>query len=291
VWGFRKVQPVRFLRAGKAQEFHSFYRELYALQATLEDSLNFFQKHFPNPKGEAELLGNHGDEPAPADSDKVDEKGGGLFDEAQARKILEALKIVPAEVSRNTVNNFAEVISRVAMVLLKDGASKAERRVSRRVPAKLNRQDVLNVERERYLFQRSDYRLREVVLMPDISGSMDKYIPFIIGLISRLRRADLNVRVVCWASRPVEVPFADVMQGKLPGKAGRGGTDGEALARFIEEEGIRQAVIITDNAAGRISTPINARVQLCLVEGASESGSFLDRDVVPRCTVHRLKVS
>lgn len=292
IWGFRKVQPVHMLRPRKAQEFHAFYRKLYALQATLEDSLEFFQKHFPKPKGEQELLGSHGEDAnAAKDADKDQPGGGGLFDEAAARKILEALKIVPAAVSRNTVNNFAEVIARVALLLLKDGATKAERRVSRRVPAKLNRQDVINIERDRYLFQRSDYRLKEVVLMPDISGSMDKYLAFIIGLISRLRRADLTVRVVCWANRPVEVPFEEIMKGNLPKKVDRGSTDGEALARFISSERIGQAVIITDNAAGRITTPINARVQLCLVEGSSESGSFLDKNVVPRCQVHRLKLS
>jgi len=291
IWGFRKVQPVRFLRASKAQEFHAFYRKLYALQTTLQESLDFFSKHFPRPRGERELLGNHGDEPVPKDSDQEQKVGDGLFNESEARKIMEALKIIPAEVSRSSANNFAEVIARVALILLKDGATKAERRVSRRVPAKLNRQDVFNIERERYQFQRSDYRLKEVVLMPDISGSMDKYLPFIIGLIARLRRADMTVRVVCWASHPVEVPFEDVMQGKLPKKVNRGSTDGEALALFIAEERIEQAVIITDNAAGRISTPISARVQLCLVEGSNESGSFLDKDFVPRCQVHRLKVS
>lgn len=287
-WRWRKLVPVRLARSSKSQEFHAFYRRLYALEVTLEEALNFFQKHFPKSSREFELLGGGHGEPDSA-APKAGEADQ-LFDSAEARKILEALNIVPKEVSKKTRDNFAEIIRRVASIILHDGTERAERRVSRRVPAKLNRHDVLNIERDRYLFQRPDYRLKEIVLFPDISGSMDKYIPFMIGLIAKLRKADLSVRTVCWASRPVEVPFTDILQGKLPGKAGRGGTDGEALAQFIAEQGIEQAVIITDNCAGQVTTKIKARVQLCLVEGGSESGSFLDKRAVPHLTLHRLKL-
>ncbi|HEY9784139.1 MAG TPA: hypothetical protein V6D17_01970, partial [Candidatus Obscuribacterales bacterium] len=286
-WRWRSIVPVRKARAGKSQQFHAFYRRLYALDATLEQALDFFQKHFPKSSMEFQLMGGHGDQDGPASKNGSQDE---LFDAAEARKILEALNIIPKEVSKQTRDNFAEIIRRVASIVLHEGTVRAERRVSRRVPAKLNRRDVLNLEREHYVFQRPDYRLKEIVLFPDISGSMDKYIPFMIGLIAKLRKADLSVRTVCWASRPVEVPFTDILQGKLPSKAGRGGTDGEALAQFMQAERIEQAVIITDNAAGRITTKVRARVQLCLVEGGNESGSFLDRTVVPHCTLHRLKL-
>jgi hypothetical protein len=357
-WRWRKIAPVHRVSTSKAQEFYAFYKKLYALKMTLEESLEFFKKHFPKESKDCRFLGKHagsgssseqpeqnpaqgkpeetqdqkpspsssaqdegkeprdnqsgGDKdqpPAPSSSssegdkdwqpssgkssDEVDStpgSGGPLFDEDEARQILQELKILPREVSRKTSDNFAEIIRKVATTLVREGSERAEIRITRRLPAKLDRHDVLNIERERYLFRRSDFRLREVVLFPDISGSMDAYIPFMVGLIGRLRKADLVVRTICWASKPVEVPFTDVLQGKLPAQAGRGGTDGESLARFIEKEKIRQAVIITDNAAGQIQTRINARVQLCLVEGAADHGSFLDRRMVPHLAIHQLKL-
>jgi hypothetical protein len=294
VWRWRKLKPVSECSKSKAAEFYGFYWRLYALKVTLQEALDFIKKHFPEGSGTSELIGEHADgEPASPQQDEPppDADPEPLFNEADAQKVLEALNVMAQAVAKKTSDNFAEIIRRVATTLVRDGAERAERRLYRKPPAKLNRRDIINIERDKNLFQKADYRLREITLLPDISGSMDKYIPFMIGLIQKLRKADLVVRTICWASRPVEVPFTDVLQGKLPSKAGRGGTDGEALARFIQQEGIEQAVIITDNQAGSLQTRITANVQLCLVEGSAMSGSFLDRTVVPRCTVHQLKLA
>jgi predicted metal-dependent peptidase len=309
---FKRMKPVGEVDTSKSKKFYDFYRKLYALEIGLDKALKFFQEHFPEPTSESNLLGNHGavneekpeqvnkqkvDESDSSDNhgnvdkseqEKVDQQEGGLFDPVEAREILEALKIVPAEVSKETSNNFAEIIGRVASVLNQQGPSRADKRQSRRFPAKLNRQDVLNIERDRMLFQRHDYRLKEVIICPDISGSMEEYIPFIIGLIQKLQTANVRVRVVCWAGSTLEVPLREILQGNLPDTIDISNTNGESLVQFLECERIAHAVVITDNCAGQIHTRVNTQIHLCLVEGSDESGSFLNREVVPKCKLHHL---
>ncbi|HEY9777398.1 MAG TPA: hypothetical protein V6C81_26790 [Planktothrix sp.] len=243
----------------------------------------------PPPDAEKREQANPGGKPK-SETDKKDADDSPLFDESEAAQIREALRIPGQAVKRKTSDNFAEIIRKVATVLVRDGAVRAEQRYTRRLPAKLDRHDVITLERDKNLFRRADYRLKEVTLFPDISGSMSAYIPFMIGLVQKLRKAELQVRVVCWASRPVEIPFTDLLQGKLPSSAGSG-TDGELLAQFIQREGIEQAVIITDNEAGNITTRITGGVHLCLIEGARKTGSFLDKSMVPHCTTHQLKLA
>lgn len=287
---FKSYKPVHKVSTEKSREFYAFYKKLYDLEISLEESLKFFQKYFPVPAGELPWLGGHGDAGKPAEEEGNTAGSGDLFDEYEANRILNKLLIKELPVSRSTSANFAEIAKRVALNLTQAGATKAERRISRRFPAKLGRSDLVQIETDRFLFKRSDYRLREVWLLLDISSSMDKYLPFMINLINTLSRAGLKIRVVCWASRAMEVPYSQILEGKLPGRVGRGGTDGEQLAVYMANEKIEQAVIITDNAAGQIGTRITARLQLCLVEGANHSGSFLDKRTVPNCTTHQLKL-
>ena len=49
-------------------------------------------------------------------------------------------------------------------------------------------------------------------------------------------------------------------------------------------------VILTDNEAGTIVTPITARVYLCLVERGKDEGSFADKSVVPHSKSFQLKL-
>jgi hypothetical protein len=287
----KRLRPMREVDTSKSQQFFDFYRRLYALQVGLDEALKFFKEHFPEPKSESNFLGNHG-EPDDGGGERGEEEklNGGLFGRGEAQTILESLKFEPVAVSRQASNNFAEIIRRVASLLSQQGASRADRRLSRRFPAKLNRQDVINIERDRMLFRRQDYRLREVVICPDISGSMDKYIPFVIGLIQKLQLANVSVRLVCWAGTTLEVPLKAVLQGELPNRIDRGRTDGESLAQFFERERIAHAVIITDNGAGQIRTRVNTQIHLCLVEGGNKSGSFLEREAVPNCKLYHLSL-
>jgi hypothetical protein len=166
--------------------------------------------------------------------------------------------------------------------------SRHSARMSRRVPAKLGRRDMVNVERGRDVFAQAVVATREVWILPDLSGSMDKYVPFVIDLIESLKRCEVEVRLAVWADSVAEVSPTDFKQRQIPDVGG--GTRGEAVARFIAERRLSEVVIITDNQAGVLATKIRAKTHVCLVEDSSRSGSFLDRAVVPLGRAYDLRL-
>ena len=103
-----------------------------------------------------------------------------------------------------------------------------------------------------------------------------------------LKRSEVEVECIVWANGIMAVPFKDLVAGNIPKAVGRG-TQGEVVARYMNENNVFQAVIITDNAAGQIRTKITTKVHLCLLPASQRWGSFLDRNMVPNCTQHELE--
>src|SRR5262249_11934892 len=93
-------------------------------------------------------------------------------------------------------------------------------------------------------------------------------------------------RIAVWADEVKEASLEDLMEGKIP-DAGSG-TFGEGLAQYIASKKVKQAIIVTDNQAGPITTKIDAEIHMCLVGGSTTVGSFADKSVVPRCHIHEL---
>ena len=308
-------KPVEQIDVDQYSSFWRFYRELYRLEVKLEQSLSFFQRHFPDSKEDKnqQLLGGHG-KPSPdqkqgqqkpeagkqKEEEKKESKGkgeekkkqqqgspdeSGIFRSEDAEQILRDLGLKRA--SQKAKDNFAEVIKKITTSVRKPGTVRTGSTQSRRIPAKLGRRDMVNVERGRDLFGRAEYRMREAMLLFDISGSMDAYRQFVIDLAKALNRAEVKVRTAVWADGIQEVSYDEFIAGKFPDVGG--GTTGEVVAEFINDNKIPQAAIITDNAAGSISTKISAKIYLCLVEGAWIEGSFIDPVHVPNCEVYHLE--
>lgn len=205
-------------------------------------------------------------------------------------QIAAAFKELTAQaVSRQTRNNFAKVIQKILESSGRPGLNRDEYRLSRRIPAKLKRRDMISAERGTDLFTHSQHVQKAVWLLPDVSGSMTSYLPFVVGLIQSLKRHDIDVRIACWSERVSIVPVEEMLKSRLPKDLGVG-TDGQVIANFINEQGIKEAVIITDNEAGDISTKINGFVHLCLIEDSAKTGSFLNAQAVPRVQIYELKL-
>jgi hypothetical protein len=269
------------------QECSVFYQSLYALRVTLEETIKFLAEHFNVVTIQVLCLGDHSwrkpdGERVSGQGDESDEHGIFRGEELQAiRKVLKIEKIYR--------NNFNAVIRKVSEGLSTPGMFRTGREVSRRMPALLSKRDMINIEIGRNRFVRPDYRLRRVRLLIDVSGSMTDYIPFMVGLVISLSQREFLVEVVCWADRPIKVSFEDLKRGAIPAETG-GGTQGEALARYIQEYKLQRVVIITDNYAGTLATLITSQVELCLIEGADVPGTFDNKVKVPHCTVHRLQL-
>lgn len=226
---------------------------------------------------------------------KEKDEGCGAGD-AQEHPLINQLQIAVAfkeltaqAVSRQTRNNFAKVIQKILESSGRPGLNRDEYRLSRRIPAKLKRRDMLNAERGRDLFTHNQHVQKAVWLLPDVSGSMTSYLPFVVGLIQSLKRHDIDVRIACWSERVSVVPVEEMLKSRLPKDLGVG-TDGQVIANFINEQSIKEAVIITDNEAGDISTKIKGFVHLCLIEGSAQTGSFLNTEAVPRVQTYELKL-
>jgi hypothetical protein len=205
-------------------------------------------------------------------------------------QIAEVFKTMAEQAaSKQARNNFAKVIKKILENSDKPGLNRDDWQLSRRVPAKLNRRDTISVERGKDLFTRNQHVQKEVWLLPDVSASMTRYLPFVVGLIKTLKRRDVQVRIACWSDRVREVPVEEMFKNQLPTGLGFG-TSGEALAKFMNKEGIKEAVIITDNEAGIIRTPIKGFVHLCLVENSAMTGSFMNAQAVPRIATYQLKL-
>src|SRR3989344_4722334 len=205
------------------------------------------------------------------------EAGIGIFNLEQIRQILEVLGLKQPD--QKAKNNFARVIRQIRMLASKPGRWRKDTRYSKRLPAKINRRDLLNMERDKYLFERGDYKGQEVWLFFDYSGSMDAYQRFMLALVKSLRRDDKIIHIVTWADGIKEVALEEFLQGRIPHVGS--GTQGEVVAKFLNENRIKQCVIVTDNCAGQIQTKVSARIFLALVKGASVTGSFLDKTVAP----------
>jgi hypothetical protein len=303
-----------------------FYERLYKLQVDLTESLRFFQENFADkrpadkkqfiggtqedqhvgeprkaPQSKSSMPGNgkrgkeeESAQPSKQGEQKGDESkgesgqataGNSIFGDKEAHQILKDLGVIKA--SQKAKNNFLEVIRKVTVATTRPGSVRTGTTYSRRVPAKMGRRDLLNVERDRNLFSRANYQLREVWLFIDASGTMSTYRTFCIDLIKSLQREYLEVHAVVWANSITEMPVADLLKGNFP-KVGSG-TDGEMVAQFIAEHKVPQAVIITDNIAGEITTKLSARVLVCLVKGGWTSGSFLDRSKIPHSEAFQLE--
>lgn len=299
VGSFGRKRPLEDVDRGKNWEFQNFYRSLYRLSVQLEESLQFFQQHFPEAKrNQLPLLGGHkpiggtgkGREAGSGKTGSGTAAGGsgqgeGVFSAEEARQILEDLGLKRA--SKQAKDNFARVIAQITTTAREPGPVRTGTTQSKRIPAKLSRRDMLRVERGQDLFTRAEYRMREAWLFFDYSGSMDAYVRFAIDLAQSLGRSGIRVHPVIWADGIVEVPLAQFLRGEIPDVGG--GTTGEVVAKYLNDHNIPQAAIITDNYAGEITTKVSARVYLCLVEGATTSGSFINPKVIPHCHVYELE--
>jgi len=302
----------------KAMEFLMFYKDLYKLQVSLEQSLEFFRNHFEKPDNKLPMLGSHtsgqpkkgkgANKPQPASSkpgpgagkngESADsqprgpeqdpngtQSASGIFPAKEAQAILESLGLKPA--IPKAKRTFSQVIQKITASVSRPGVMRAQATYSRRVPAKIGRRDMIGIERGREIFTRPDYRTREVILMFDVSGSMTVYRQFVIDLAKSLVRTGVKVRPIVWAVGIQEVPYAQFIAGEFPDVGG--GTQGEIVAQFINAEHIAQTVLVTDNCAGTIVSKVQAKVHLCLVEGSSQTGSFADKTAVPHCETYWLE--
>lgn len=306
-FAFLRPNSRLFARTGSKRydwdyEAEAFYWDLQYLRATLEEALIFFQVNFDETSDQLPLLGSHGEaqeggeESDEAEADELPGEGeggsvgeggpsGSILSGDEAEAILRKVGVLQA--SSKSRNNFADIIRKVATFARKPGLGRTGMRQSRRMPMKLSRRDLVNVERDRELFTRPDYLLRDVHVFLDVSGSVTAYLPFVVGLMRTLKQSEFNVRAVCWADVAQDVSFGELLKGTVPGNLGVG-TTGECVAAYIAENQVKHAVIITDNAAGRIRTRIQAQIHLCLMEGSSLSGSFLDSALVPRVKTYQL---
>ncbi len=285
-WPFQKILPAYKVSYDLFHEFEDFYvRKIQRLGGTLEEAIAFFETHFPNPpkKDSPKLLGN----PKGLTTGKPNEMSpSNVFGSNEAEQILRQLGLKHA--SEEAKNNFAEVIRKITTVVKKPGNVLYGRYQSRRVPAKLSRRDILRVERGMLLFDRTEYRTQEVWIFFDDSGSMKDYRQFIVDLAKTLSSFAVKVHAIVWAEEITEFPYSKLIKGEFPNVGG--GTDGEVVAKYIRDNQIAQAVIVTDNVAGGLQTKIEAQVFLCLVKGSDTEGSFSDKRKVPHCQKYWLEI-
>jgi hypothetical protein len=292
-----------------------FYSKLQSLKMALEESVEFFHKYFRGTDGPKPLIGTHSSEEEGDQEERESgaEEGEGetievgvpnedgegepsdasieipvdsIFGRGEALDILRFLKL--GNVSREAKDNFNKIIADITQSSKKPGAVRTATQLNRRMPAKLTQYDMLSVERGRNLFRQWSYKRRKFLIAPDLSGSMGRIIPFLLGLTASLNKAENDVECCLWADKVGPCKLEDLGTASQPNVGG--GTNGEALAQWLATHPVTDVVIITDNEAGSITTRIKARVHLCLVPNATESGSFLDRGAVPHCKTHKLKV-
>lgn len=78
----------------------------------------------------------------------------------------------------------------------------------------------------------------------DVSGSVDAYLPEIIGLLQRFRTELLTIFL--FSNAVTEVPFATLLKG---GVRTTYGTDFDCVARSMLDKGLDKAVVLTDGYA------------------------------------------
>lgn len=241
--------------------------------------------------GSSVYVGGDGDheqsQPLPARGESYGPGKGDFFSKEEAERALTAIDIIPQFIQRV----FRQVISQITERCQKPGLQHTGLEQTKRMPSRLHRRDLVTVMSGRHNFLRHSYTSNDVSIYFDLSGSMDTYRPFLVGLIQALNLRNMRVRTFCFADLVKEVPVEEFMKGWLPGHESIGSwTNGEAVAEHIRDNRIRQAVIVTDNVAGKLETPIAGRVHLCFVEGAVQPATFDDPEMVGDCRTYKLYV-
>jgi len=78
----------------------------------------------------------------------------------------------------------------------------------------------------------------------DVSGSVESYLPHILAVLSRLE--DVLKGVYLFSTKVVEVPFKEVMAGKIQTTFG---TSFDCVAESVVEQKFRRAIVLTDGFA------------------------------------------
>jgi len=84
-----------------------------------------------------------------------------------------------------------------------------------------------------------------IAIFLDVSGSVNDYLPQIIGILSGFRDRIRTIHL--FSNKVVEVPFGAVCQGKVQTTYG---TDFDCIAKTILEKEYERAVVITDGYGG-----------------------------------------
>ncbi len=92
--------------------------------------------------------------------------------------------------------------------------------------------------------QRSRIKRRGLAIYLDVSGSVDTYLPKILGVLKNLENEITSV--LLFSNKVVEIPFSTLLQGKIRTTYG---TDFNCIAESILERGYDKAVIVTDGCA------------------------------------------
>jgi hypothetical protein len=93
--------------------------------------------------------------------------------------------------------------------------------------------------------QRVATRKHGVAVYLDVSGSVNEYLPEIVGILSSLK-AELT-SIFLFSNKVVEIPFKALLDGQVQTTYG---TDFDCIAQSITERDLDKAVIITDGYAG-----------------------------------------
>ena len=88
------------------------------------------------------------------------------------------------------------------------------------------------------------HRQKGVAVFLDVSGSVNDFLPEIIGLLSGLRKRITTIYL--FSNQVVEVPFATLCRGELQTTHG---TDFDCIAEIILTKEYERAVVITDGMA------------------------------------------
>ena len=93
-------------------------------------------------------------------------------------------------------------------------------------------------------FQRPKTRNRGLAIYLDVSGSVEEYLPKILGVLKNLRREITSV--FQFSNEVVETSFESLLRGEIETTYG---TDFDCIAQSIVDRGFDKAVIITDGYA------------------------------------------
>ena len=118
-------------------------------------------------------------------------------------------------------------------------------------------------------------RQKGIAVFLDVSGSVNEYLPEILGILSGLRNRLSTIYL--FSNRVVEVPFAAVCRGELETTHG---TDFDCIARTVLEKEYERAVVITDGFAdlkeenAGLLRKAGTRILTVLFDGTDECEAF-----------------